>query len=882
MNKDRNGDTFLSFFKRLIAVLLLLGCAYFMYLQQASLTQIETEVFPYLNAASQEQEHPYIFEDIDILGNHVVTQEFQARGNKLGVIKLYFHKEGGANSTGTVILRLKDSSQKVIAETSMDAKYVKNARGIKFLFGADSASLNQNRIISTVVKADTSETTEVKEGETYYLELESKNVQTDGRFTLMTARPGDGAALQTSLPTVVADGEAQEGRYMRFAANYRFYDKSLLLRFGLILLMALFLICLPLRRMSNLLNRATGLQKRSEERLEAGKRAGFTIDFDRFCIRCMFFLTPFVCYFLIGRIANQDIVDCLKMLPTIRGKLNMLIIGMVWWVVYTIVNRTKPTIILTTLLAFGFGFINYVLRLFRDSPLFWTDIENVGTAMDVTKSYVVTYDRASLWAILITVVWIALALVLRDHKGFPLKLRIIPLIICIAWCGCFYYTFFKADTLKEHQLKVSSFKPAATYRENGYALSFVITWKNSIVEKPEGYSEEKVREITKNYVSDEAVKQTETTEKAPNVIVIMNESFSDLNVLGDFDTNKDFMPFYRSIKKNAVKGWMHSSVFGGSTADTEFEYLTGNSMRFLPYHSVPYRSIIKDPIPNFTTSMKAQGYGGNIAFHPGMADSYNRNNVYPNLGFNQHISLEDLDDAAKIRDYVSDSYDYKVLEQNYEEYRKNGNRNPFYFFNVTIQNHAGYTLAGGKVDGGIEITSTNSKTEQAEQFLNLMKKSDEALEELITYFKKVEEPTVIVLFGDHQPRVEGSFYDSLDEGVENAGSLAHVELRYHVPFMIWANYDIEEQSDVELSANYFGAYTKQVIGLNLTGYDKYLLDLHEKLPSITSVAYIDAEGNVYNPDEPSDYDPLIKEYQMIQYNGLIDGKHRVEEFFNLQ
>ncbi len=874
MKKDSKGQIFAAFLKRLIAVLLLLGCAYFMYLQQDSLTNSDKVTLP----ITSNQDASFKGHEVSILGDAEIVQNFEASGENLGLVLLYFHKEGGASSTGTVYFYLQDSNRKTIAETKMDAKFIKNQRPMELVFGGDSEAQNANRIISTMQKSSSTKTTQLEKGKTYYLVLKSENVATDGVFKVRTRSAKSGTSIAAGQDNVTANGKAIEGQYLKATLNYKYYDRGLIIRFALILLMALILICLPLRKMSGILNRLFGLSKRNQLREEAGKKPGFAIDLDRFCIRIMFFLTPLVVFLIIGRISNKDIIDCAQMLPTVRGLLNMMIIGMVWWIVYTIFNRTKLTIVITTLLGFGFGLINYALLLFRDSPLIATDIAQVGTALDVTKSYVLTFNRASLWAVLLTVVWIALALVLRDHKGFSLKWRILPLAICIAWVGCFYYTIFQTDIIKDNRIIVSGFKPYGTYRTNGYALAFVVTAKNSIVEKPEGYSPEKVRELTKGYTSDRGIDKTAATTKSPNVIVVMNESFSDLSILGDFETNEDYIPFYHKLKKNAVKGWMHSSVFGGTTADTEFEFLTGYTMKFLPFHSVPYRSIIKKPVPSLSTALKSQDYGGMVAFHPGMADSYNRNIAYPNLGFNRHISLEDLQEPEKIRDYVSDDYDYQVIEKEYENYHNAGNQNPFYFFNVTIQNHAAYTLAGGEVKAGITIETDAVQTEQAQQFLNLMKKSDDALKGLIRYFKKVDEPTVIVLFGDHQPRLEDSFYEGIGSTNQN---MEEVEKRYRVPFLIWANYDIEEAQDVELSANYLSAYTKKVIGADMTGYDKYLMDLYEKLPSITAIAYMDPSGKVYNPEKPSEYDDLLKEYQMIQYNGLIDSRNRVKGFFSM-
>ena len=141
----------------------------------------------------------------------------------------------------------------------------------------------------------------------------------------------------------------------------------------------------------------------------------------------------------------------------------------------------------------------------------------------------------------------------------------------------------------------------------------------------------------------------------------MNEAYSDLAVLGEFGVNEDYMPYYHGLKENAIKGWMHPSIFGGSTANTEFESLTGYTLRFLPFRTVAYRNIIKEEIPALPYELKAMGYPEAFAFHPGERTSYRRDEVYPLLGFDKHIAVEDLKDPEKIRDYVSDSYDYKVV-----------------------------------------------------------------------------------------------------------------------------------------------------------------------------------------------------------------------------
>ena len=143
------------------------------------------------------------------------------------------------------------------------------------------------------------------------------------------------------------------------------------------------------------------------------------------------------------------------------------------------------------------------------------------------------------------------------------------------------------------------------------------------------------------------------------------------------------------------------------------------------------------------------------------------------------------------RKYISDESDFKKIEELYEN--RTEKDEPFYLFNVTMQNHGGFDKTYSNFHNDIQITD-NHKNEQAEQYLSLVKKTDDAFKQLVEYFSKVKEPTIIVMYGDHQPAVQSSFYDSLFG--KSAGSLTNEELmnKYRTPFIIWANYDIKREN----------------------------------------------------------------------------------------
>lgn len=800
---------------------------------------------------------------VSMKGSHVVTQDFVAEDNYIKQIRVFFLNLSNYTAKGKIVISVLDSKEKQICKAELDAGLIQNGAVTAFDFVENSEDLNANKNINQKYKVQKTEGVEIEKDTTYTLKIETKNVTSKEEFALCLCDE------KYDDDVIKVDGKDVKGKSAFFAVNYVHTTYSVFILFILGILFAILLILLPVGRFS---------RKRSAKK-------GKETDLNIILLRILFVLTPFFCFWLSFKIAGLNSTEVILRLFTFQGLLNLLIILMIWMVIYTLCNRTKYTIIFTTLIFAIFAVANYMLLLFRNSPLVATDFASIGTAMDVAANYTLVFNKACLWVIVSAVIYICLAISLRSYKGLTLKKRVALLLAACAYCGVFYYTFYVSDFIEENHLTVSGFRPVWHYNRRGYVLAFTISTTTVTIKKPDGYSVENVEKVAEGYKSDKAVKAKNVSEKTPNVFVVMNESFSDLQAIGKFDTSSDYMPFVHSIKENAVTGTMHPSVLGGSTADSEFEFLTGNTIAFMPFHIVPYNNYIKDKMPSLTQTLKDQGYNGNISFHPGMKDSYNRNNVYPLLGFDKFISLEDIgDDYEKMRSFVSDKADFKIVIDEYEKYKKKGNKAPYYFFNVTIQNHGGYKISEGLVEKKVTITDSAVYEEQAEQYINLVKASDDAIKYFFEYFKNVDEPTVIVLFGDHQPRVGSSFYKVLNERFNSKEtSLQRTERMYRVPFVIWANYDIKEQSGINISANYMSSYLLDTINAKMTGYNKYLLDLYKELPVISAICNIDKDGEMYdNDNKETKWKDTLNQYNQVEYNNVVDTENRVDDFFYLE
>lgn len=561
---------------------------------------------------------------------------------------------------------------------------------------------------------------------------------------------------------------------------------------------------------------------------------------------------------------------------------------------FGLTGRVSRALGIQTAFCAVYGLANYFVLEFRGAPIQPWDILSIGTAASVADNYEYRLDKDALTALIGLLVLLAAEFFLRADFYGPFKSRralkkevaagsapkadtpertpakrrrviIVRTALClVTGLLCFGYTkmLHNEDFVqKKLRLYDKLFTPTTIQFKNGTVTAFLMELQYMSVEKPSGYNEKDAREALDSYET------AGTPANTPNIIVVMNEAFSDPAVLGEFTTNEDYMPFVHSLLRGAedtVSGLLNVSVKGGNTANTEFEYLTGNSMAFLPYGSIPYQQYIKNETPSMASWLSGFGYR-TVAMHPYRAAGWDRNKVYPLMGFDEMYFQEFYKDSGVIRKYVSDEADYEKIIQIYEQ-KEPGE--PLFLFNVTMQNHSSYNDWADYDNFSPDITVDGSDSEVLSAYLSLMKLSDQATERLVDYFAKEEEDTVIVFFGDHQP-TDSVVNPVLKLNGTSSSSLSAEEeaLRYQVPFFIWANYDIEEESGLNISANYLASRTLDAAGLPKPGYFSFLSELEKQAPVISANHVSLSDGTFSSAD---DQDELLREYKTFQYHQLFD------------
>lgn len=580
-------------------------------------------------------------------------------------------------------------------------------------------------------------------------------------------------------------------------------------------------------------------------------------------------LTP-LCMFLIV----ETITESLSEIEPAAIVLNIIFYYVIYAVVFVLTNRARFTTIFLTIIFTVYAVAEHYVVTFRTTPIVPYDIFSIKTAMTVAGGYQYKIT-GGMWIGLLAIVDLMLLLRQCQWKIENKKKRCICAGSVIA--GSIYYIWlFYAVLVDSAELWFFFWNPYQTYTQYGCVVSDFLYFSYMNLEKPEGYSREAAEAILQRYdESGQTEEYSDTTEETivpDDIFVIMNESWADLSCAGDFETNIPYNEFYTNLTDNTIKGTACVSIYGGNTPQSEYEFLTGNTISFLPSGAIAYNLYIKKDTPSLVSQLSEQGYEC-IAMHPEKATNFNRNQVYPRLGFYEFLTEDDFADVVRIRELCSDQSVYDKMINLYES-KQEGEK--LFLYAVTMQNHGGYTYEGEDFEPLVHTVGLNKNYDKVDQYLTCMRYTDEALESLVEYFSNVDEHVMIVMFGDHHGDVGSDFYEELygKKLIDVDGE--QYETRYETPFLIWTNYDIEEKTDEKISLNYLSTLAMQTANIPLTEYQRFLEGLRDHYPVISAAGIYDSEGSFYtwnNVEKSEDY-ACIREYQILEYYMLENHKRQ--------
>ena len=612
--------------------------------------------------------------------------------------------------------------------------------------------------------------------------------------------------------------------------------------------------------------------------------------------RILFLLGPLVALFQVELLNETN--PYLNLEPD-EFFMNLIWYAIVFFLFWLILGRRRRTAVVSCIFFEIIGIINHYVLEFRGRILFPHDISGIRTAANVAGEYDFTPDHFVYGTVALMLLYflaVKFWMVPQKERSYFRK-KSVTVLLGVAAAG-YVFAFFCTGWLPSQNIKTQQWRT----QSNGFVLNFTIALRYSSVDKPDNYSETQITELTRSLSADYTQTENQPMKLYPdtfqgtddsqtitigdsrgsgvrptNIICIMNESFTDMSIYDRLQVNGETLPFFNSLKENTIRGWMYSPVTGGGTANVEYEFLTGNSISFLPSGTVPYQLYVKKEQSSLVSLAASQGYHC-TAFHPYLSSGWNRPVVYSYMGFDDQLYQEDVVNPEYVRGYISDHSDYAQIEAITEK----ANGEPTFIFNVTMQNHGGYNQGWYNLPRALSLTGTMFGTSSyTEQYLALMRKSDDDLRELLNYYSKVEEPTMIVLFGDHQGKLTTTFYQQLfGKNVEDL-TIEETQLEYITPFMIWTNYDSPAVQNVMISTNYLGTLTAQAANLPLTGYMQFLKHLYEELPVLNTNGFILPDGTLVEDAKnlTEAQRELVEQYRSLAYCNLFSRFNEVDNSF---
>lgn len=549
-----------------------------------------------------------------------------------------------------------------------------------------------------------------------------------------------------------------------------------------------------------------------------------------------------------------------------KWMINILCVLVVYLLNLCLTARVNLSLMISHCFFMVLGFVNYFVYLFRDNEFTFADLRSIGTGLSVANNYdLVLHDRG--WhVILVSIAFFVLVRLVPIRFKKTKFVRLLSGQCAVLGCIIVALNCYKMNT--------ETWEQKGTYL-NGYVLNFVLSARDSFVSPPKDYELEVIQQLEETYGQTKDNPLGEQLEEKPTIIVVMNESFADLSVIGEMETNEPLTPFMDSLEENTVKGYALSSVFGAKTPNSEWEFMTGGSMAFLPSGSVVYQQYISDTPTSIVSTLKNEGYTC-VAMHPYYETGWSRNLIYPTLGFDESYFLDDFDQSQLIRKYVSDRVLYESIIERYES---RGQNEDLFIMSISMQNHGGYTTTYDNFEE--KYYKKGRSYTDANQYFSLIRESDDALRELITYFSQVEEPVEIVFFGDHQPSLNKKFYELMNGKGLSGLTLEELENLYTVPFFIWTNYDTPEETVEMTSLNFLSTLALERAGIDLPPYHQFMSDLRKVVPAINSRGYysLDKQRYIHVEDALGEELLWISQYESLQYNCLFDRKNISKVFF---
>ncbi len=497
---------------------------------------------------------------------------------------------------------------------------------------------------------------------------------------------------------------------------------------------------------------------------------------------------------------------------------------------------------------------------YRFAPLMPWDFMLGGEVLGIAKSFGPKMLFAVVFGLLLVIIaWVVVFLVVK-HKPLPLTWRVVGGLVLLCSMALVNNTLLSNRAINRELLVIGNvLNPLNQFNAKGFVYQFIYTWNTEKITKPQGYDEQRIEAVMAEYAPAD---DTDANQKSPHLFLILGEAFTEmpLSPVLSFQGYDDPLRNYKTIKAESAAGNLIVANVGGGTADTEFDMLTGINVR--QFRRVPYGNLlITKPQNAMPRVLSELGYSTH-ATHLGYPWFYNRQNVFPYLGFDQFTSVSDIDNLVEKGMYAREDLTYDRVMEDFNTHVAQNPNNPLFSFVITIQNHGPYPDKYG-TDVAQNFNSTvNFSPEDVNALSNYflgMVDMDRELGRFIDAFRESPEPVVVAYFGDHLPLLSQDVYDALLPK-DGEGVLAKDLAMNRTPYFVWANDaakavvgdSAEMLQNQEMSAFYFGAALLDYLGYNeAEPFFTYINKMRREAPVVLENTFITPDGISHEKNGPA-------------------------------
>lgn len=482
----------------------------------------------------------------------------------------------------------------------------------------------------------------------------------------------------------------------------------------------------------------------------------------------------FLGYFVIEAISRHSVMEAAMFLGdrTLVYFYNVFLIFTTTLIVYFFRRRIFVRLVVGVFWLF-LGIVNGILLSNRVTPFTGPDLKLLKEGLGIFNKYLSPALAlvASVLVVLILVMIVLCGLKAPRYKG---KMKYIQYVVGVLGCVVLF-SFTTRIAIETRILSTYFGNIAAAYEDYGYPYCLAVTVFDTGVDKPNGYSKELLDTIEEKSNHEETDKT-----KLPNIVAVQLESFFDPYMVRYLELSEDPIPYFRSLMENYSSGLYTVPSVGAGTANTEFETLTGMSMRFFGAGEYPYKGVVKkNPCESAASVLASLGYG-TYALHNNEANFYSRRIVYEKMGFDVFTSAEYMDtqDDKNVLGWMRDKHLIKYMEDSL-----NDTEHQDFVFAVSVQGHGAYPSE--PIDPNQTITvegaPSNESDSMWEYYMNQIHEMDDFIKDLVEMLDRRDEDTVLLLYGDHLPTMGLSETD-----MENFNL-------FTTQYVIWDNMGLERK-----------------------------------------------------------------------------------------